>query len=70
MPTDRSPGAALSIGTTSASKMSTSGSGRRRSRTFLIGRVSPAPSSKYAVAVLNDAFAAATATPPVCLAFM
>jgi hypothetical protein len=60
----------LSIGTTSASKMVANGSGRLRSRNLLGGGNGPAPSSKYAVAVLNDAFAAATATPFVCLVFM
>jgi hypothetical protein len=50
--------------------MVANGSGRLRSRNLLGGGNGPAPSSKYAVAVLNDAFAAATATPFVFLAFM
>jgi len=71
MPTARSPVAALSIGTTSASKKSANGSGRRRPRVFVgDGTTWLALSIKYPVAVLNDAFAAEVAAPLVCLAFM
>jgi hypothetical protein len=65
--TARSPGAAVSIGTTSTSKNSASGSGRRRPRARCRddgGRWSC--SNRYAVDVLIAAFAALTAGPSVC----
>lgn len=66
----RMPGAALSRGTISASKMSTSGSGRRRWRgTFLCEGSLESFSMRYAVAVLIDVFAAATAVVWVCRSF-
>jgi hypothetical protein len=65
--TARSAGAAVSIGTTSASKNSASGSGRRRPRTCCRDDGSRWSCSKrYAVGVLIAAFAALTAGPSVC----
>src|SRR3546814_10712762 len=56
----RSPGAASSSGTTSLSKISASGSGRRRPRgSFFCEGNCASRSSRYAVAVLNAAHAAA-----------
>jgi hypothetical protein len=71
MATDRRPGAAFNIGTTSASKISASGSGRRRPRLsfFCEGR-REFFSKRSAVEVLNDAFAAATAGVSVRRNFM
>ena len=71
MATGRSPGDACSSGTTSVSKISPSGSGRRRLRGafFCAGR-SGSARSRYPVAWLIPALAAATGTEWVCLSVM
>ena len=60
--TARNPGLASSSGTTSSSKIPASGSGRRRPLRFLFCDGGPGSASiRYAVAVLNPAFAPASA---------
>jgi hypothetical protein len=65
------PGAAFRSGTTSLSKTSAKGSGRRRPRgDFFCDGSLGSFSIRYAVARLIDAFAAATAAVLACLSFM
>ena len=60
--TARSPGLASSSGTISSAKIPASGSGRLRPRPFLFSDGRPGYASiRYAVAVLNPAFAPASA---------
>jgi hypothetical protein len=69
--TERIPGAALRKGTTSASKMFSRESGRRRLRGgFFWDGSRESLARRYPVAVLRDAFAAATATELVWRNFM